>query len=109
MFNGGSTLIPSSLAFSIDELRNMIAACGLTTLNRLTPLLAPLLEMAQSDPDVLSMIKALQSIRCAGTPFPVDLGAWCKSEGLPIMVCTTQSAFIFDRCLLEHLRKYRMR
>ena len=93
MLNGGSILIPSSLPFSADELGNMIRTCGLTTLTLITPMLVPLLQIAQSDPDVLWMVKSLHSIRCLGTAFPADMAGWCQSIRLPITVCT-QSALI---------------
>ena len=94
IFNGGSICIPSSLAFSVDELENMIRY-GLARLTQLTTLLVPLLQRAQSDPNVFSIIKSLRGITCGGTPFPTDLAGWCHSAGLPIRVCT-QSVFVYD-------------
>ena len=71
----------------------MIRASGLTTLTLVTTALVPLLQVAQSDPNVLSMIKSLRGIRCLGTAFPADMAGWCQSVGLPITV-RTQSVFV---------------
>jgi acyl-coenzyme A synthetase/AMP-(fatty) acid ligase len=82
--HGSCTIQPTQLAFSTDELMDMIVRCRMNRLNQFAPLLSVNIRAAQQNPKFLSLLQGLDEILYSGLALPQDTEAWAYSQGLPL-------------------------
>src|SRR6201999_1512574 len=84
--HGSCTIQPTQLAFSADELMDMILRCRMNRLNQFAALLATHIRAARQNPKLLSLLQGLDEVLYSGMSLPQDDEAWAYSQGLPLKV-----------------------
>ena len=84
--HGSCTIQPTAIAFSSDELVDMISRCGLNRLNQFAGFLVSHLRHAQADPKFHSILQGLEEILYSGMPLPQADERWALQNGIPLIV-----------------------
>lgn len=82
--HGSCIIQPTKIAFSSDELVDMVQRCNLTRLNQFSTFLTIHLRNARQDPKLLTLLRDLDEILFAGLPLPSDEEQWAYNNGLPM-------------------------
>ncbi|KAL1665529.1 hypothetical protein GGF50DRAFT_52504 [Schizophyllum commune] len=83
--HGSCTIQPTAIAFSSDELVDMISRCGLNRLNQFAGFLVSHLRHAQADPKFHSILQGLEEILYSGMPLPQADERWALQNGIPLI------------------------
>lgn len=84
--HGSCTIQPTQLAFSTDELMDMIVRCRMNRFYQFAPLLAINIRAARKNLQLLNLLQSLDEILYSGLALPQDDEAWGYSQGLPLKV-----------------------
>lgn len=84
--HGSSVIEPTVLAFSSEELIDMISRCRLNRLNQFPTFLINHFRNARQDPKLLSMLKGLDDVLYAGMALPVEDEQWALKSGIKLRV-----------------------
>ncbi|TFK76995.1 acetyl-CoA synthetase-like protein [Pluteus cervinus] len=80
--HGSCVIQPTKIAFSSDELIDMIQRCGLNRLNQFAAFLAGHLRQSRKDAKLLSILCNLDEVLYSGLPLPRDEEEWAYSQGI---------------------------
>ncbi|PON27817.1 hypothetical protein TGAM01_v203584 [Trichoderma gamsii] len=82
--HGSCTIQPSQIAFSADELQNMVHRCGLNRLNQFSTFISAHFRRARENPKLLVDLQMLDSILYSGLPMPQEEEDWAYKHGLKL-------------------------
>ncbi|KAI0645753.1 acetyl-CoA synthetase-like protein [Trametes meyenii] len=82
--HGACTVQPTKLAFTPEDLKDMVARCGLTHLNLYATFLTRHLHASRDDPALLSVLRQLDKIFYSGLSLAADDEAYACEQGIPI-------------------------
>ena len=77
---------PTSIAFSTEELIDMIKRCGLNRLNQFPSFLSGHFRNARQDPKLLSMLLSLDDIIYCGLALSQEEEQWALKTGMKLRV-----------------------
>lgn len=84
-FKNASCMIQcTSVAFSSNELVDMVQRCKLSTLVQFPPLFSLHLKRSRQDPNVLKALQGLDTATLVGMPLPQEDLEWCITQNIPI-------------------------
>lgn len=84
--HGSCTIQPSQIAFSSDELQNMIHRGGLNRLNQFSTFISIHFRKARENPKLLVDLQMLDSILYSELPMPQEEEDWAYKNGLKLSV-----------------------
>ena len=87
--HGTCTIQPTKIAFSSEELVDMILRCHLNRLNQFSTFLSSHLRNARSHPKLLGQLRSLSEIIFSGLPLCREDEEFAYHNGLKIKVCCT--------------------
>ena len=87
--HGTCTIQPTKIAFSSDELVDMIHRCQLNRLNQFSTFLSSHLRNARLHPKLLEQLRSLSEIIFSGLPLPREDEEFAYRNGVKIKVCHT--------------------
>ncbi|KAL7920262.1 hypothetical protein ACQKWADRAFT_328854 [Trichoderma austrokoningii] len=82
--HGSCTIQPSQIAFSSDELQNMVHRCGLNRLNQFSTFLSSHFRNARDNPKLFADLQMLDSILYSGLPMAQEDEDWAYRNGLKL-------------------------
>jgi acyl-coenzyme A synthetase/AMP-(fatty) acid ligase len=82
---GSCTIQPTKIAFSSEELVDMITRCNLNRLAQFATFLSIHLRNSRSDPKLLSMLQALDEVMYAGIPIGREEEEWAVSKQMNLI------------------------
>ncbi|KZT05908.1 acetyl-CoA synthetase-like protein [Laetiporus sulphureus 93-53] len=80
--HGTCVVQPTTIAFSSDELLDIIRQCGLNRLTQFATFLATHLRNSQEDSRLLASLQRLDEVLYAGLPLPQGEEIWARQNGL---------------------------
>ncbi|KAI0331939.1 acetyl-CoA synthetase-like protein [Cubamyces sp. BRFM 1775] len=80
--HGVCTIQPTTVAFSSNELIDMVHRCRLNRLNQFATFLAMHLRNSRTNPALLAVLKQLDELLYSGLPLAPEEEAWAYSHGL---------------------------
>ncbi|KDR78205.1 hypothetical protein GALMADRAFT_64892 [Galerina marginata CBS 339.88] len=80
--HGSCVIQPTTIAFSSEELIDMIIRCGLNRLNQFAAFLMKHFRNARQDAKLLSMMKNLDDVLYSGMPLPYEDEQWALKSGI---------------------------
>lgn len=86
LLHGSCTVQPSRIAFSSDELQNMIQNCGLNRLNQFSTFISGHFRNAREKASLLADLQSLDAILFSGLPLPPEDEQWAYENGLKFTV-----------------------
>ena len=86
LYHGSCTIQPTSLAFSSEELLDMITRCGLNRLNQLATFLGQHLRNSKTNPRLLQALVQLDEVHSAGLALGREEEAWALQNGIDLRV-----------------------
>ena len=84
--HGSCVIQPTKIAFSSEELVDMVNRCGLNRLNQFAAFLAVHLRQSRKDAKLLSILRNLDEVLYSGLPLPRDEEEWAYSQGILLKV-----------------------
>jgi hypothetical protein len=84
--HGSCVIQPTVIAFSSEELIDMIVRCGLNRLNQFGAYLMKQFKNAREDPKLLSMLKNLDDVVYSGMPISYEDEQWALKSGIRLRV-----------------------
>jgi acyl-coenzyme A synthetase/AMP-(fatty) acid ligase len=88
--HGSCVVEPTALAFSTNELMDMIRRCGVNRLTQFAPFLANHLRNARLNPKVLAILQSLDQVIYSGLPLPREEEEWAYRNGINLRVSLSQ-------------------
>lgn len=82
--HGSCIIQPTKIAFSSEELTDMVQRCRLTRLNQFSTFLTTHLRNARQDPKLFTTLRNLDEILFSGLPLPHDEEEWAYRNELPM-------------------------
>ncbi|RDB29199.1 Acetyl-coenzyme A synthetase 2 [Hypsizygus marmoreus] len=82
--HGSCVIQPTTIAFSSEELIQMVHGCGLNRLNQFAAFLAIHLRRSRNDAKLLSMLASLDEVLYSGLPLPRDEEEWAYTNGIKL-------------------------
>ncbi|KAF8154247.1 hypothetical protein B0H34DRAFT_800120 [Crassisporium funariophilum] len=82
--HGSCVIQPTTIAFSSEELVDMIRRCGLNRLNQFASFLGNHIRNARSDAKLLSMLSNLEDVVYSGLPLSQEEEQWGLKNGIKI-------------------------
>jgi len=104
------TIIPTSMAYSDDELFSMVEHCDLNCLNQYSGFMIPRLKEAMSNLRLANLLRNFDQVLYCGMTMPVELEDWIYSQGIRATVSRLASFLVYGlliisrRICLEGLR-----
>ena len=86
LYHGSCTIQPTSIAFSPEELLDMIARCGLNRLKQFATFLGHNLRASKADPKLLQALIQLDEAQYSGLALGREEGAWGFQNGINVQV-----------------------
>jgi hypothetical protein len=86
MCHASCVVQPTSLAFSSDELKDMIERCSLNRLNQFPTFLGTHLRNSRRDKKLLQMMLGLDEVLFSGLPLDNEEEAWAIQNGVSLKV-----------------------
>jgi acyl-coenzyme A synthetase/AMP-(fatty) acid ligase len=84
--HGSCTIQPTQIAFTSEELIDMIHRCQLNRLIQFPPFLSVHLRNARQNPKLLGYLQSLDEILYSGLPLPHEEEDWAYKNGLNMRV-----------------------
>jgi hypothetical protein len=111
--HGSCVIQPTKIAFSTDELFDMVHRCGLNRLNQFATFLVSHLRNSRLNPKVLSLLVSLDEVLYSGLPLAREEEEWALHNGINLTVIAnifphliSYSLFLVCRKHLELIRKH---
>ncbi|KAI0830645.1 acetyl-CoA synthetase-like protein [Trametes gibbosa] len=82
MQHGVCTIQPTKIAFSSEELMDMVHRCRLNRLNQFASYLAGHLRRSRTEPALLAVLKHLDELLYSGLPLAAEEEAWAHANGI---------------------------
>lgn len=92
---GSCTIQPTKIAFSSEELKDMVQRCGLNRLAQFATFLSIHIRHSKNDPQLLSMLQNLDEVMYAGIPIGREEEDWALAKGMNVVVRFTRLNHIF--------------
>ena len=86
--HGSCTIQPTSIAFSSEELLDMIARCGLNRLKQFATFLGHHFRNSKADPKLLQALVQLDEVLYSGLALGREEEAWALQNGVNLQVRT---------------------
>ena len=86
LYHGSCTIQPTSLAFSSEELLDMITRCGLNRINQFATFLGHHLRNSKTNPRLLQALIQLDEIHSTGLALGREEEAWAVQNDINIQV-----------------------
>ena len=86
LYRGSCTIQPTSVAFSSEELLDMITRCGLNQLNQFTTFLGHHLRDSKTNPRLLQAFVQLDEVIYGGLPLGCEEETWALQNGINLRV-----------------------
>ena len=86
LYYGSCTIQPTSIAFSSEELLDMIARCGLNRLNQIATFLGNHLRNSKTNPELLRALVGLDEVHYAGADLGREEEAWALRNSVKLRV-----------------------
>ncbi|KAF8520046.1 hypothetical protein JB92DRAFT_2895881 [Gautieria morchelliformis] len=80
--HGACTIQPTQIAFSSEELSDMVDRCGLNRLNQFSPFLEKHLRNSYSNPKLLSLLQSLDEVIFSGACLGREEENWAANNGV---------------------------
>ncbi|KAI9058857.1 acetyl-CoA synthetase-like protein [Trametes sanguinea] len=80
--HGVCTIQPTKIAFSSEELVDMVQRCRLNRLNQFATFLAAHLRNSRTDPALLAVLQQLDELLYSGLPLAPEEEAWAYAHGI---------------------------
>ncbi|KAH9476811.1 hypothetical protein JR316_0010726 [Psilocybe cubensis] len=80
--HGSCVILPTTIAFSSEELVDMIIRCGLNRLNQFAAFLMKHFRNARQDAKLLSIMKNLDDVLYSGMALPYEDEQWALKSGI---------------------------
>lgn len=94
LFHGSCTIQPTSIAFSSEELLDMIARCGLNRLKQFATFLGHHLRSSKANPKLLQALVQLDEALYSGLALGDEEEAWALQNGIKLRVgCVLATSF----------------
>jgi acyl-coenzyme A synthetase/AMP-(fatty) acid ligase len=77
--------LPTSIPYSLPELRRIVKECKVTLFNMFSSFLAGVIKEARKDPELLAMLQSFDACTCGGLPLEETEGAWAREQGINIV------------------------
>lgn len=84
--NAGCIVQPTTLAFSSDELMDMVERCGLNQITQVTNHLATLLRRSRHDNKLLAVLRNIGRVTYTGMSLPTGEEDWAYRNGVNLIV-----------------------
>jgi len=84
--HGSCTIQPSKIAFSTDELVEMVERCGLNRLNQFSTFLSTHLTTSRRDARILALLSNLDEVIHSGLPLPREDEDWAYRNKINLKV-----------------------
>ena len=84
--HGSCTIQPTKIAFSSEELVDMITRCGLNRLHQFATFLSTHLRHARHNPKLLAYLQSLDTILYSGLPLPQEDEDFAYQNKLKLVV-----------------------
>jgi hypothetical protein len=97
--HGACTIQPTQIAFSSEELFDMVDQCGLNRLNLFSPFLEKHLRNSYSNPKLLSLLQSLDEVIYGGACLGSEEQNWGYNNGILMTVslhCAKDKGLIYD-------------
>ncbi|KAF8464314.1 acetyl-CoA synthetase-like protein [Gautieria morchelliformis] len=94
LHHGACTIQPTQIAFSSEELSDMVDRCGLNRLNQFAPFLEKHLRNSHSNPKLLNLLQSLDEVIYSGACLGPEEENWASNSGILMryrMWCTMWS------------------
>ncbi|TFK99733.1 acetyl-CoA synthetase-like protein [Pterulicium gracile] len=82
---GSCTIQPTKIAFSSEELKDMVQRCGLNRLAQFATFLSIHIRHSKNDPQLLSMLQNLDEVMYAGIPIGREEEDWALAKGMNVV------------------------
>ena len=89
--HGWCTIQPTTIAFSSEELLDMIARCGLNCLKQFPTFLSHHLRNSKTNPDLLQALVQLDEVLYGGLALGDEEEAWAFQNGINLRVSRTSA------------------
>ena len=86
LYHGSCTVQPTSIAFSSEELLDMIARCGLNRLKQFATFLGHHLRSSKNDPKLLQALVQLDEAQYCGLALGHEEETWAFENGVNLQV-----------------------
>ncbi|EXA32488.1 hypothetical protein FOVG_16315 [Fusarium oxysporum f. sp. pisi HDV247] len=84
--NKGSCMaLPTSLPYSLPELRRIVKECKVTVFNMFSSFLAGVIKEARKDPELLAILQSFDACTCGGLPLEETEAAWAREQGINLV------------------------
>lgn len=83
--HGSCVIQPTKIAFSSEELVDMITRCGLNRLNQFATFLATHLKQSRQDPKLLALLQGLDEVLYSGLALSTDEENWAYEKGINLI------------------------
>jgi hypothetical protein len=84
--HGSCTIQPTKIAFSADELVDMVERCGLNRLNQFSTFLSTHLTTSRRDARILALLSNLDEVIHSGLPLPREDEDWAYRNKINLKV-----------------------
>jgi hypothetical protein len=85
---GACTVQPTKIAFSSEELEDMVKRCGLNELTQMPTFIITHFNRARKDDKFLSLLRGLDEVFYGGLPLPKGDEDWAFENGIKLNVRT---------------------
>lgn len=86
LYHGSCTIQPTSLAFTSEELLDMITRCGLNRLKQFATFLGHHLRASKTNPRLLQALVQLDRVGYGGIALGREEEAWALQNGINLLV-----------------------
>ncbi|KAL5584095.1 hypothetical protein FOVSG1_015446 [Fusarium oxysporum f. sp. vasinfectum] len=77
--------LPTSIPYSLPELRRIVKECKVTLFNMFSSFLTGVIKEARKDPELLEMLQSFDACTCGGLPLEETEGAWAREQGINLV------------------------
>ncbi|KAF5686192.1 acetyl synthetase [Fusarium denticulatum] len=82
---GSCMALPSSLPYSLSELKRIVKECKVTVLNMFSSFMAGVIEEARKDPELRAILQSFDACTCGGLPLEESEAAWAREQGINLV------------------------
>ena len=108
LYTGSCVVKPSHARCSTEELFNMVKLCGLNRMTTYGTWLAPQIQAAKKNPELLRLLQEMRTVSYGGVPISVADDDWCFQNGIPLMVgvfCSIVANLLNNSCERTCMRR----
>ncbi|KAH7189868.1 hypothetical protein DER44DRAFT_816232 [Fusarium oxysporum] len=77
--------LPTSLPYSLPELRRIVKECKVAVFNMFSSLFAGVIKEARKVPELLAILQSFDACTCGGLPLEETEAAWAREQGINLV------------------------